>query len=318
MSDIFISYSHEDRSKVERLVNVLSTFGWSIWWDRTILAGKVFDEVIEKEIEAAKCIIVVWSRSSVSSKWVRKEARVGEERNILVPVLLDKVTIPFAFRDIQAEDLTDWGGSSEHEGFCNLIQAISHHVGTIREPLAVKKRRPSFRRASVFLLGAGVIILGILAAISVGLRKERNTYRVAIHSFYGAPLRFVTPEAKCGPRLFIRVMDSGSLTEEQIFTLEDLNFGRLQYDDPVRIERCGYYLRAEDGGGKRVLLDPLRDSATIFRIRRPLGMSAEVKEVQQVVFEVENGKNFITGANPLHAESDWIGNPDNIFAFIER
>jgi hypothetical protein len=48
MSDIFISYANEDRPRVKPLVDALAQMGWSVWWDRTILAGKRWEEVIEK------------------------------------------------------------------------------------------------------------------------------------------------------------------------------------------------------------------------------------------------------------------------------
>jgi hypothetical protein len=41
VSDIFISYASEDRSRVRPLADALSGHGWSVWWDRQIhLAGR--------------------------------------------------------------------------------------------------------------------------------------------------------------------------------------------------------------------------------------------------------------------------------------
>lgn len=100
MSDIFISYTSEDRTKAETLASTLEQQGWSVWWDRTIPAGKTFDEVIEEAIDAARCVVVLWSNSSVTSRWVHTEAEEGARRNILVPVLIEKVNIPLAFHRI--------------------------------------------------------------------------------------------------------------------------------------------------------------------------------------------------------------------------
>ena len=55
-----------------------------MWWDRQIGAGSAFDREIEKAIDDAKCIVVMWSSSSVESEWVRNEASEGLERGNLV------------------------------------------------------------------------------------------------------------------------------------------------------------------------------------------------------------------------------------------
>ena len=47
MSDIFLSYASEDFPRVGPLIRALERHGWSVWWDRTILPGRTFDQVIE-------------------------------------------------------------------------------------------------------------------------------------------------------------------------------------------------------------------------------------------------------------------------------
>ena len=44
MSDIFVSYASEDRERIMPLVRVLEKSGWSVFWDRTIPAGKTWRE----------------------------------------------------------------------------------------------------------------------------------------------------------------------------------------------------------------------------------------------------------------------------------
>jgi hypothetical protein len=137
MADIFISYSSEDQSRVEPLAKGLEDQGWSVWWDRKIPPGKTFSQVIEEAINAAKCVIVLWSNESVKSDWVQNEAAEGARRRILVPALIDDVQIPFEFRRIQAADLTDWKAETDHPGFTILLGAVSEIVGP--SPLKVKE-----------------------------------------------------------------------------------------------------------------------------------------------------------------------------------
>ncbi len=119
MTDVFISYSSEDRDRVRPLVTTLERAGWSVWWDRQINAGAAFDREIEKAIDSAKCIVVVWSGTSVESEWVRTEAGEGLEKGNLVPVLIEDVKPPLAFRRIQAIDYT------AEEAFEQIREAVS-------------------------------------------------------------------------------------------------------------------------------------------------------------------------------------------------
>ena len=129
MSDIFISYARKDKPRVEPLAEALAARGWSIWWDRSIPPGKTWDEVIEDAIENSKCIVVVWSRYSVKSGWVRAEAEEGLKREILVPVMIEEVKIPLRFRPIQAARLIEWEGESDISEFKNLVRAIRAILG---------------------------------------------------------------------------------------------------------------------------------------------------------------------------------------------
>jgi hypothetical protein len=84
-----------------------------------------FDEMIDHEISAARCLIVLWSARSIESSWVKEEALEGLRRNILVPVLMDSVTIPFGFRRIQAADFIGWDANSNDARFASLISDIA-------------------------------------------------------------------------------------------------------------------------------------------------------------------------------------------------
>ena len=66
MSDVFVSYKAEDRRRVKPLVEALETDGYSVWWDEQIGGGSVWRHEIETELNAAKCVIVAWSKRSAS------------------------------------------------------------------------------------------------------------------------------------------------------------------------------------------------------------------------------------------------------------
>lgn len=125
MADIFISYASEDRERAGMLAHALESEGWTVWWDRLIPLGKPFDDVIQEQIDAAKCVLVLWTTTSVGSKWVRSEASEAEERNSLVPVMLDETAdIPLAFKLLQAAKLWDWEPGVEHAEYDKLLGQI--------------------------------------------------------------------------------------------------------------------------------------------------------------------------------------------------
>src|SRR5688572_22287740 len=125
MAEIFISYAAEDRESARKLAEALSDRGWSIWWDRKIPLGKSFDEVIEKALEESKCVIVLWSALSVVSEWVRNEASEAKRRGILVPVFIDGVDAPLAFRLLNGADLRDWSGDPSDAEFARLVERVT-------------------------------------------------------------------------------------------------------------------------------------------------------------------------------------------------
>ncbi len=130
MSDIFISYARKDKPQVELLASAIEKKGWSVWWDPKIRSGQSFDRVIETALNDAKCVIVVWSRHSVDSDWVRAEAMNGLSRNILISILIDSdITLPLRFSQIQSEELVDWDGSDTSPAMEKLASDIESVIG---------------------------------------------------------------------------------------------------------------------------------------------------------------------------------------------
>jgi len=107
MSQVFVSYKRAEKERVKPIVDLLEAQGWSVWWDRKIPPGMTFEKFIEESIAEASCVVAVWSELSVASDWIKTEASEGLKRGILVPVRIDEVDPPFAFRQIHAADLTD-------------------------------------------------------------------------------------------------------------------------------------------------------------------------------------------------------------------
>jgi hypothetical protein len=126
MSDIFLSYARADRQRILPRIQALERRGWSVWWDLHIPYGKTYAQVIEEELEAASCVIVMWSQTSVRSYWVNTEAAEGARRGVLVPIMIDAVRIPLEFRRLQTANLGDWQSAKSHEEFDRFIRVPGH------------------------------------------------------------------------------------------------------------------------------------------------------------------------------------------------
>ena len=110
MADVFISYARDDEPRARQLAEALTARGWEVWWDLHITPGDVFSEVIQRQLEQAPCVVVLWSRASIASEYVQDEATVAKERGALVPALIDDVRPPLGFRQRQVVNLTAWRG----------------------------------------------------------------------------------------------------------------------------------------------------------------------------------------------------------------
>lgn len=173
MAEVFISYASEDRDRAGMLAGALAARGWTIWWDRNIVIGQPFDDAIERELEGAKCVVVLWSSHSIASEWVRTEAAVAAERGVLIPAALDPVKLPLEFRRRQTADLSAWKGESSHDGFQALCEAIGATVSGKRGRQEAPAAIPAARTNRGWLPGAvGALAVAVgVALYAVGMGR---------------------------------------------------------------------------------------------------------------------------------------------------
>ena len=123
-TDIFISYSREDRAAARYFAECFGQEGFNVWWDAALHSGETFDEVIEKELKAAKVVVVLWSPRSVTSRWVRAEATLADRRNKLAPVIIETCDRPIIFELHHTVDLADWTGDTTEPRWRGFIQDL--------------------------------------------------------------------------------------------------------------------------------------------------------------------------------------------------
>jgi len=164
MADIFISYAHVDRDKVERIAAALEAAGHSVWWDRNILSGAEFSKDIQKALEEARVAVVCWSRASVESNWVKDEANFAIREGKLLSGSLDGTEPPLGFRQYQCTDLMELDA-----GVADLKAAIARRFDP-DAPVPKPKRRLRLKRLVAPALG-----LAALAAVAGYFAFDRGS-----------------------------------------------------------------------------------------------------------------------------------------------
>lgn len=220
MADVFISYASEDRDRVRPLAQALIERGFNVWWDRSLAAGQDYAAIIEKELNAAKAVVVVWTRGSAASTFVRDEAGRARDEGRLVPVLLDQVQLPLGFGAFQAEDFTRWNGGANAPQMQLLVEVLNAKLsGRDVNGAEIERRR---RR-----LGARIRIVSVLTVIAliVGIAA-------------GSAYLFRPPPPQTDLRAeLLRLLAEGQLTPEQAIQLaEILEAGALGETQEARLE----------------------------------------------------------------------------------
>jgi predicted ATP-binding protein involved in virulence len=128
---VFLSYSHRDLPIAETYARALEKEGIPVWWNlNSIPLGADWGEFITEQVLTSICAIVLWSRSSITSEWVLREAEVALQRRILIPVVIEDVPIPAKFGRIQAVSLSHWQGDSSDPGFQRLLSGVRNFMRT--------------------------------------------------------------------------------------------------------------------------------------------------------------------------------------------
>ena len=166
VTDVFISYASEDRDRADKLARALGAAGWSVWWDRKIITGQTFDQAIERELESAKSVVVLWSKHSIASEWVKNEAAVAAERGVLLPAVIDSVKPPLEFRRKQTAELIDWDGESSHSGFQALCEGVAASIGSVPLRRSIPRQRQNWQWSPRWTLAA-IAIFAVALALGV-------------------------------------------------------------------------------------------------------------------------------------------------------
>jgi uncharacterized membrane protein YhaH (DUF805 family) len=144
MADIFLSYAREDRDRAAAIAAALEQAGYKSFWDVEIPPGSSWADFLEEKLASSKAAIVLWSKTSTASQWVREEARLARDRGKLIPVIIDGSSPPFGFGEIQAANLSHWQGDQNDSNWRLLLSAVERAVGTGAQPRPAPQPQPAY------------------------------------------------------------------------------------------------------------------------------------------------------------------------------
>lgn len=129
MAEIFVSYTAKDRARVAPIVKRLRALRLDVFWDQDIPNGASWQDSIDQALNAARCVLVLWSQASVKSKDVREEAIDGENRGVLVGALIEECTPPRGHATQSFADLRRWRDDFKDPVWLKLVADIAAKAG---------------------------------------------------------------------------------------------------------------------------------------------------------------------------------------------
>jgi len=164
VASVFLSYVRSDLARARSIAQALEKAGHSVWWDRHIAGGSEYSKQIEQALKRAEVVVVLWSKDSIDSAWVRDEAAAGRDKGRLVPATLDGSEAPLGFRQYQTIDMsagTSRGRKGQLGTLLETVRAVTGDQGAIGEVVGPDATR-TFPNRWLFVAVA-VALLGLVA-----------------------------------------------------------------------------------------------------------------------------------------------------------
>jgi len=123
MAGVYLSYAAQDATLADQIVAALAGSGITVGPTHPPQQPPGVKQVA-RELTSAKCVVVLWSDSSVQDDLVLAEADYARSRDIVVSAVIGKPLLPLGFRDVWSANLTHWTGGRDSEAFLVLKRLV--------------------------------------------------------------------------------------------------------------------------------------------------------------------------------------------------
>lgn len=168
MADVFLASSTLDADRIKPIAERLQSLGYSVW-RRDSEAAVI---AVERELEAARAVLVVWSHNAANAVEVHAEAAQAFDQHKLMQLRLDAVDAPYPFDALELADMSD--GKSEwgplEAGLQKLVRE-GKAPEAMREPKLGVFATPSAAGAPKLLI---IALTAILAAYAGAVMAAIN------------------------------------------------------------------------------------------------------------------------------------------------
>jgi len=124
VTDVIINHVDADLALADLLTSKLEALGWQVLSNRQLPVGRRLEEYLEAALPSVRCVVTIWSETSVSSSLVRDVANEALRMGITVPVLSQPIDIPLGHRSIKTIDIT----SNDLESVDRVIDAVTQTI----------------------------------------------------------------------------------------------------------------------------------------------------------------------------------------------
>lgn len=169
--DIFLSYNREDSARAKLFADAFKAEGLEVWWDAHLRSGEEYDRVTEAALRDAKAVVVLWSKRSVDSSWVRAEATQAYRSRKLMPAMIEDCTRPVMFELTQTAELSHWKGDRKNPAWQSFVEDLRRLISSdttgaeVVRPAAATSGRTSFFKGNK---AKGAAAAGLLAVGAFG------------------------------------------------------------------------------------------------------------------------------------------------------